>query len=665
MFDILNLNKRMRWPYFTLVVAMFFACSVNAQNGSPTDPHIDSLTHRPSSDYGLFPKKAPSHSNIQINGNYRFFGNYTRHLDNYLLNAAIADTVLPRSIFIGDDSQLPNLTLFVSGRPSPRVNWGFDLYMFQFLNGDINTSYGDQVADSLRPSIQSPLLSVRLGGQMGLLLGMTLYGGFQTKQGSWRTRVGGIQWINMSDLTMASFRGYNRFMLFERNPWDPAGAQLTDRYKQYFQQGSIDQDQRWGNRAFVGAVIEGTELPGRMSVMGMIGKTELNGGFSQVPSFTYGGKIKKDWSAKNFVALNSLNSLQYTDSTAQESFGFHIATAEWMLERKGYSFHGEAGLGQYFSPIHSGEWAELMHGKFFVPGTRRRPSFELHGYRISPKVVNNNGVYWNTATREYAVNDIPAGQVGSTVLLQPFGSTMVRLGQMTNNRQGLNLNMEYSLKKIKFAGGFGFASELTPAAEVITVGNPVNQWVRSRLWRWSFPTGVGPYNRYSDIYRDVYQTVNLSDDSTNVTVFKKHFAMAELQTKFATKLAGKELYIFSLLQAGSSQREWSPTVVTNEDAYIRQYVSEVELYYAISRGVMINAYYGYERTIGNYRTDIDEVTRRPRNQFGEGVGVGLDIDLGRNARLYFRHRWFYFTDRSFGEDHFRGRELTVELKAFF
>jgi hypothetical protein len=81
--------------------------------------------------------------------------------------------------------------------------------------------------------------------------------------------------------------------------------------------------------------------------------------------------------------------------------------------------------------------------------------------------------------------------------------------------------------------------------------------------------------------------------------------------------------------------------------------------------VLLNGYYGYERTLGNYLTDIDEVSRRPRNQYGEGVGTGFDIDLGKNARLYVRHRWYYFRDESFSLDRFRGRELTVELKAFF
>ena len=617
------------------------------------------------SELGLFPKKDPGTSNIQISGSYRFFGTYTRQLDPYLLNPIIGDTALPRSIFIGDDSQLPSLTLNVAGRPNDRSSWGFDLYVFQFLNGIIGSSYGSQVADSLRPDIQYPRTGLRLGGNLGLLLGMNLHGSFKTSKGTLVTHVGGIQWYAMSDLTMASFRGYNRFMLYERNPWDPTGTDISSRYKQYFDQGSIDQDNRWGNRAFVGAVVEGFDFPGRISFSGLIGKTELNGGFSQVPNFSYGGKLKKDWGGKNFISFNTINSFSYTDSLARESFGLNVATLEFMIEKRGYVIKGEAGAGNYYSPNNDEGWAELFQFKFKTPTRGRWPSAELHVYRINPNVVNNNAVFWNTATTEYSVNDIPAGSVGSSALLQPFGSSMVRLGQMTNNRQGLNLNVEAGKRDLKFAGGLGFSSEISAAAPVITFGNPVNQFTRSRFWRWNFPPNVGPYNRYSDIFRDVYQTVNLADDSSGVVVNKKHFAVAEAQIKYHTKLAGKDVYLFSLLQMGSAQRDFSPVVVTTEKAYIRQYSAEIEAYYAISRGFLLNAYYGYERTLGNYLTDIDEVTRRPRNQYGEGVGVGCDIDMGKNTRLYLRHRWYYFRDESFELDRFRGRELTVEIKAFF
>jgi hypothetical protein len=66
---------------------------------------------------------------------------------------------------------------------------------------------------------------------------------------------------------------------------------------------------------------------------------------------------------------------------------------------------------------------------------------ELHYYRISPKVVNNNAIYWNTSVAEYRVNNIPAGSIGSSAILIPTGSSMVRLGQMTNNRHAISINM--------------------------------------------------------------------------------------------------------------------------------------------------------------------------------------------------------------------------------
>lgn len=642
---------------FILAFIVFYSIVSHAQ--------YDSTQWRNRPDFGLFPKREPKGSNIQVSGNYRFFGNYTRHLDPYLLNPIINDTVLPRTLFIGDDSQLPNLTLNISGRPSPTTSWGFDLYVFQFLTGVIGETYGTQVADSLRPDIQYPLTTARLGGSLGMLLGLNLYGGISTKYGNLQARVGGIQWVTISDLTMASFRGYNRFMLFERNPWDPTGADISSRYKQYFDQGSIDQDMRWGNRAFMGAVLEGTGMPGRTSFLAMIGKTEINGGFSQIPSFTYGGKLKKDWAARNFISFNTINQLSYTDSLARESFGFNVLTLESFIDVEGFIFKGEGGIGRYFSPNNDEGWAPLAQVKVQSPMRGRWPSFELHAYHISPDVVNNNALYWNTSTPEFSINDIPAGQVGSTAVLQPFGSSVIRMGQMTNNRQGINLNAEFGKRRFKFSGGAGFASEIRAAAPVITFGNPVNSLVRSRLWRWIFPPNVGPYNRYSDIFRDVYQTVNLSDDSSGVVVNKKHFSIAEAQMKYYTKFLGKDLFIFSLLQMTSAQRDFSPVVITNEKAYIRQYSAEVELYYTLTGNFLLNAYYGYERTLGNYITDIDETTRRPRNQYGEGIGVGCDIDMGRNTRLYLRHRWFYFQDRSFALDAFRGRELTVEIKAFF
>jgi tRNA U38,U39,U40 pseudouridine synthase TruA len=604
-------------------------------------------------------------SPIHVSGFYRFFGTYTNYTNPYTLIPANGQTTLQRSFFIGDDAQLPNLLLNVAGKVGENTNWGFDLRMFQFLNGTINPAYGTQVADSLRPSFQKPLGTLALGGNLGNMLGMTLYGDFKTRVGNWSVKVGGIQWVNISDLTFASFRGYNRFMLFERNPWDPMGRNVSARYQQYFDQGSIDQDMRWGNRAFEGAVVQGSDLPGKTSVLAMIGKTELNGGFSQVPNYSYGGKIRKALKGSDFVALNTFNNAAYTDSLEQTRYGFHVLTAEGNIHVGDHLFKFEVGGGKYFSPDHNRGWGEVMQFRYVTPERNNRPSLEVHYFRVSPKVVNNSALYWNTATREYSINNIPAGSVGSSSILQPFGSSMIRVGQLTNNRQGLNLNAQWMHKKWKFSAGVGSSAELEAAAAVITVGHPVNQFTRSRLWRWNFPAGVGPYGRYSDIYRDVYQTINLLDDSSGVVKYKKFFNNAEMQIKYKSNIGSHDFYVFSLLQAQSCQRTFSPVLVTTEKAYVRQYSSEIEAYLSITKGFALSAYAGFERTLGNYLTDINEDTHRPMNQTGKGLGLGADFDLGRNTRLYVRDRWFYFNDKSFPLDHFQGNELVVELKAFF
>jgi len=613
---------------------------------------------------GLLPRKEPSGiKGIQVNGFYRFFATYTRQYNGYPLSSALGDTLLPRSLFIGDDAQLPNLLLNISGNLKDGSSWGMDVQMFQFLNGSIGTSYGKQVADSLRPNIQFPMGSLRLGGNLGAMLGMTLYGNFKTKWGSWSTSIGGIQWVAISDLTMSSFRGYNRFMLFERNPWDPMGKNITGRYQQYFEQGSIDQDNRWGNRAFQGAVINGT-LPGNFSTMLMAGKTEMNGGFVRTPNYTIGGKVKYTGKA-GFIAINGIGARNYTDSLAQESFGSNVITTEFFVRLGKHTVKGEVGVGNYFSPLHQLKPGELVQIKYNTPVYFKKLSFEATYYRISPRVVNNAALYWNTTVREYSTNEIPAGSVGSSSLLVPFASSMTRLGQFTNNRTGFNLNFQWEGKNWKWNGGLGSGAEIEKTVGSISVGNPVNQFTRSRFWRWNFPANVGPYNRYSDIYRDVYQTIQLSDDSSGVTLYKKYFNNAELQVKHHRLIGNHDWYVFALFQANSCGREWSPITVTSEKAYVRQYSAEWETYCRLTQRLMINAYYGYERTIGNYLTNINEETFRPMNQFGLGWGYGVDIDLGKNARLYLRNRYFSFEDKSFPLDKFQGSEWTVELKAFF
>lgn len=658
--------------YTLLIVASGLAghVTVHAQSPMPMGPPVSSSLPDSggvgSFNMGLFPREEPvGLKKVSLSGFYRFFGTYTHMKTPYVLNPIIADTSLEHSLFIGDDQQLPSFLINVAGRPSEKAAWGFDVFAFQFMEGNIGQAYSQQIADSLLPSNQSPLGEARLAPTLILNLGINLYGAYETDFGVFNVKAGGIHWHALSDLTFGSFQGYNRFTLFERNPWDPVERGTHDRYSQYFNQGEISQDTRWGNRAFTGIILEGVQLPHDLSFSAMYGKSEINGGFLTTPNLSYGGKVKKDFERKQFIAINTFNSGTWADSLALERVGFNIITGEFRVNVGDFRLHMEAGTGRYESPEHSEGWEELFSGKLLSPKIANRLQFELHAFRIDQSIVNNVSTFINSSVSEYVVNEIPAGQVGSNAVLQPTGSAVVPLGMMTNNRQGINLNASFEVGDLHGAIGFGGAGEIEARANQISYGNPVNRLTRSRFWRFLFPQNVGPYNRYSVIFRDTYQTINLSDDSSGVAVNKKYFSTLETQLKYKTRLFNRELYGFFLGQYQSVQQFWTPFIVTTEEAYLRSYSSELELYYCLTDNVNLSSYLGYERSIANFLTDIDEVSRRPRNQTGRGLGMGIDISLGRNSRLYLRHRWFDFEDRSFADDRFNGTETVLEIKTSF
>ena len=311
-------------------------------------------------------------------------------------------------------------------------------------------------------------------------------------------------------------------------------------------------------------------------------------------------------------------------------------------------------------------WGEAISIKVLSTERVTRIPIEVHYYRISPNVVNNNAIFWNTSLLEDRVFNQPAaGGVQSANVLIPFASSMVAIGQMTNNRTGVNLNTEVKLGKLKVSMGYGIATEIDAFQNRITFSHGVNQLTRARFWRWDFPQNVGPYQRDDKVYRDAYQKGTVTDDSLGFSVNPKKFTNLEIHGKYRTKLGYRNFYAFFLGRYNTAQPDFTILPQWSEKAYVRQYNSELEMYYQITKPVFLNTYFGYERVLGGYNTTVDEITQKPLNQTGWGVGVGIDIALGRNAGLYLRHRWYLFEDTSFQRDQFQGQETLAELKVFF
>jgi hypothetical protein len=616
---------------------------------------------------GQFPKEKEGELyQIKANGFYRFLGNHTLIPEPYILNPSGFYTP-ERRLFIGDDTQFPNLLVNLSGRPNKKVSWGFDVFAFQFLTGQIGQTYNGPVSSQNRPTIFNPLNGTRLGQRMGLNLGLNLYGSYLTKNGTFNVRMGGIHWFSISDLTLGGFIGYNRFMLTERNPWDPIGQNIEVRYAALYGTGGINQDLRFGERAVQGTILEGINLPNGWSFAAMYGKTELAAGVGGIPNVNVGGRLRKSYGEKNFAGFNSLNNETYLDSINTLQVGFNIHTLEWMHEFNNFTVHAEGGLGRYVSPNTESPWGEALNLKLKTKENITGIPLEFHFYQISPKVLNNNAIFFNSSVLEARAEDALSGVTQSANVLQPVASSMQPLGLMTNNRRGLNLNTDFELGDIKISAGYGVATEIADNQNFITFSHFVNQLTRSRFWRFAFdpdnppPVNLGPYARYDVGFRQVFNKVNLP----NLALSTKTFNQAEIHAKYKTKLFYRNFYANFLGRYYTISPDFGVLPNLTPDAFLRQYSSELEMFYQLSKPIIMNTYLGYERVLGSNATELNYETQAPLNQTGWGAGFGFDISLGRNAGLYLRHRWFFFEDTSFALDQFRGQETLAELTVYF
>lgn len=608
-------------------------------------------------------KKMPLQG-FSISGNYRFFAQHRVFTDPYAVDVANGQPVyLPgRSILIGDASQLPELTLNISGKPTANTSFGTDLVVWNQNTGGF---------DYYR----------------NLQLGINLYGNFTTPYGNVGVRAGGIHWHTMTPFTMKSFAGYNRFSVFDRNPWDPQFRETDQRYQDYFEKGAITQDDRWGSQAFQGFLIDLTELPAGMALELLYGKTQNAGSafntfdidpndstsnaftrFFQntVPNNVYGGRLKKSGD-KYMVSLNTFNRRSYSDILATNPIDNNVHTVDFNVDLDKIRFSGEVGVGRYRDINFDPGYGEMASLKVNFDKSLTKIPFEIHAFRLGPNVVNQNAEFVNTtiteATSAASGNEL---LIGANGVLQQTGSAMLGIGQMANNRQGINLNTDIEIGDVTLTLGNGIAKEIENQNSQITYGHAINGLTMSRFWRFFFPSNVGPYNQISVLFRGVFETVQLTDLSPNGQVVNdKYFNNIEAQLKYKFDLFKRPWYVFYLGMYNSIQPEFSPITVFNESAYIRYYAHQLENYYRIHPKLVLAQYIGWERAIANYDTEIDVDSRRPRNQEGFAFGAGFDYMMAKNVALYFRHRYFTFEDRSFELSRFKGHESTLELKLYF
>jgi hypothetical protein len=629
---------------FICALSLLFCCNANLHAQQSTIDSTKYVTLLDTSartktvfDKGNFPKEAQDVlDGLQITGYYRFVTNLRKlhesyaHIENNRFN-----------VFVGDDAQIPQLMLNIQGTTSDRTSFGTDLFIW------------------------SPMMGAgQIENIKGLNLGVSLYGNFSTKLGNFNVRTGGINWFMLSPFTFQANKGYNRYSVYERNPWDPNTAHVASRYEDFYSSGAINQDLRWGNQAFQGLIVEGTQLANRFSFAGMYGKTQVDGGLSAVPNSSYGGKLKKEFNVSDYVSLNTFNNRSFLDSLVNRAeantAGFNMHSVEYQQQFNKIKLWAELGLGRRFAATNYGKFGEAISVKLNTNVARKYP-LELHLYRISPNVLNNNSVFINSSIQQTTLL-----ASNNQAILLPANSAVVPIGQLTNNRQGVELNAQLNFGRFKNSIGYANAAEIEKLSNKLTYGHPFNNFALARFWRWDFPSEVGPYNNLNKLYRSVFETLALTEQNAlGMPLFRKYFNTVEINSKYKSKLLDKDLFIFYLGNFNSVQNRFAPMVNFTTNSLLRTYDHQLEMYWRVHPMLVWNNYASFERIIANYNTEVDVVSKRPKNQTGYAFATGCDIQLSKSVGLYVRQRWMKYSDASFANDRYKGWETSIELKAFF
>ena len=588
---------------------------------------------------------------LNFSGSYRFLG-FVRNQQEVFPNNSGKTT----AIISGDYFREPMLLLKVKGKTKDDISFGADLM--------INSLYkGPESSNSLT-----------------LDLGLNLKSSIKTNFGNFKFSSGGVSWYRQSRLTVWGNRSFNRMSIYDRRPQTPINNSPSDRYRNYYKNGLIDQGVRYGSRGFQGLFLNGSKLPLNFSIKGVIGKSMFNRSFlEQSDNYTACFNVKNQINKDLKVAYNYLFSSADVDSLSLDKREYFIHTIELDKSWKKLIFHLETGFGNFSSPTQ-----DLGNGEAILFNLKTHKSanipIDFQFYRISPQFVNVTGNFLNTSVLEVFPN---VSGVGTTIRT-PFKSPMVGLGFPVNNRQGFSLNTDLDLGKLKLNGGIGFFSEIDTSLAGISYRHNVNSQSLSRIYL--FAQNWGPYNFLNSTYRGIYEEVSINDTNSNgMSNFKKHYNTIEFQAKFSDKIKGHKYYLFALTRFNSCQKRLYYLPQFNNKALISQISQEIDFSYEINKNTVLVLSYGLERVVGNEFTDIgdaDEASttnlflqflgldnpenfNTARNQRNRLMGVGLDYKIGENAMIFFRHNRYRYFDPNFIKNHLKGTETMLELKLTF
>jgi len=589
---------------------------------------------------------------INFSGYYRFLG-FVRTQKEVFPNNSGKTT----AIISGDYFREPMLLLKIKGKAHRKISFGTDLMINSLYKGPSATQ-----------------------SNLTLDLGLNLNATVNSANGIFKLSSGGVSWYRQSKLTVWGNRSFNRMSIYERRPQTPLNIYPNQRYNKYFENGLVNQGTRYGSRAFQGLFIKGEKLPYNFNLKGVIGKSAFNrSNLEFSDNFTTCFHLKNQIKPNFDLAYNFLSSYANLDTVININRKYSIHTFELVKKWDKLKIHLESGIGNFASPENNLGTGEAI---IFELESKQisKLNLDFQFYRITPEFVNVTGNFLNTTVLEVFPN---INGVGTTVR-PPFKSPMVGLGHPVNNRQGLSLNADADLGKLKINGGIGYFFEIDTSYSAISYRHNVNGQTLSRIYL--FAQNWGPYNFLNSTYRGVFEEVSILDtNESGLANFKKYFNTVEFQAKYSDIIFKRKFYIFYLLRFNSCQKDPSYLPQFNTKALVSQLSHDLDFSLKLNNKTVFVATYGIERVIGNQFTDVGDVNNAntlnlflemlgiskqensnlERNQRNSLIGFGIDYKISNNAMIFFRHNRYRYFDPNFTYNHLKGFENMLEIKITF
>ena len=595
--------------------------------------------------------------------------------DNLELSGVVRLVAIQRSM---DESYVDMTTsdknISFSDYPSANVssgaNGGFPLLELN-LKSKVKKNFNFNVGYSLGHNLTGDVK----GSSRNIGAVQNLNFGAQLKTGKFKTSIsaGEVLWTSLSRFTMGQAEFTDNY--FERLPWDSYRTSYA-RYQEYFSLSSNVGARNLGRSPLQGGVGVVEYLPFQTSLKIIYGQTnrsviaaDQGTGF---PSITQGYRLEKyvfQRAVRGKIGVNVYSKNAYVSNISDVKDDNLMYTFDFDVKVKKIKFEGEVGGSKVdtYDEFTKSSLNDNGFGAVFKTSFDRRAvlwPFSVEFYNINKNFGNVDGGILNQnqyikqggAKNEYIYND------------SYFANIANEVGQVTNNRRGVNFEFEASLGDFKVQLGYSASQEIEKVTDTLTIQHRVNSFSRSRFRPWS--QAAGPTGRIKSFWYRTFETVTLTNPGNEFLNRELlGFNALELTFKYRKKLGKqKELVLINLTTVNTIKEGFSALALPGSDGVLVSVLyNDLTAALKLTKKISLVGNFAIESTKGSNSTAVKDPTDgevKFISQIGHMYAVGVDYDVSKKTSFHLRTKYMDHKDENFSADKFSGFETTFELKIF-